>query len=74
MSVDRSHSIGEYDTAILYVAAANILMHLDPGIQTKEVIKFAGFKQVDIEYDTYQKRICKTEEENCGIELFPDCS
>ena len=59
MSVNCSHSMGEYDTDLLCVAAANILMHLDPGIQTKEVIKCAGFKQVDIEYDTCQKRIAR---------------
>ena len=28
--------MGEYDNALLYVDAANILMHLAPGTQTKE--------------------------------------
>ena len=49
--------MGEYDPALLCVAAANILMHSAPGTQTKEAMKCAGFKQVDVEYDTYRKRI-----------------
>ena len=47
----------DYDPGLLRVATANILMHLVHGTQTKEVMKCAGFKQVDIKYDTYQKRI-----------------
>ena len=57
MSVNSSHSIGEYDPALLCVAAANILMHSAPGTQTKEAMKRAGFKPVDIKYYTYWKRI-----------------
>ena len=49
--------MGEYDPALLCVAAANILMHSAPGTQTKEAMKCAGFKKVDIKYDTYRKRI-----------------
>ena len=49
--------MGEYYPALLCVAAANILMHLDPGTQTKEAKKCAEFKKVYIEYDTYQNRI-----------------
>ena len=49
--------MGEYDPALLCVATANILMHSAPGTQTKEAMKCAGFKQVDIEYDTHRKRI-----------------
>ena len=51
MIVNRSHSMGEYDPALLCFAAANILMHLSPGTQTNKAIKCAGFKQVDIEYE-----------------------
>ena len=43
----------KYDTALLCVAIDKILMHSAPGTQTKEAIKCAGLKQVDIEYDTY---------------------
>ena len=57
MSVNRSHSMVDYDPALLYVAAANILMHSAPGTKTKEAINCEGFKQVDIKYDTYRKRI-----------------
>ena len=57
MSVNCSHSMGEYDPALLYVAAANILMQSAPGTKTKEDMKCAGFKQFEIEYDTCQKRI-----------------
>ena len=57
MGVNRSHSMGEYDPALLCFAAANIMLHLAPGTQTKEAMKCSGFKQVDIEYDTYRKRI-----------------
>ena len=57
MSVNRSHLIGEYDPALLRVATANVLMHSAPGTQTKDAMKCAGFKQVDIKYDTYRKRI-----------------
>ena len=49
--------MGEYDLSLLCVAASNILMHLDLGKQTKETMKCAGFKKVDIKYDTYRKRI-----------------
>ena len=49
--------MGEYDPALLFGAAANILMHSDPGTHTKETTKCAGFKKVDIKYDTYRKRI-----------------
>ena len=52
MSVNRSHSMGEYDPALLCVPADNIRMHSSPGTQTKEGMKCAGFTQVDIEYDT----------------------
>ena len=55
MSVNRSHSMGDYDPALLCVAAANTLMHSDPGTQTKETMKCAGFKKVDIRYDTHRK-------------------
>ena len=51
--------MGEYDPALLCVYAANILMHSAPGTQTKEIMKCAGFNQVDINYDTYRKRIDK---------------
>ena len=44
--------MGEYDTDLLCVDAFNILMQFDTGTQTKEAMKCAGFKQVDIEYDT----------------------
>ena len=47
----------DYDPSLLYVAAANILMHSSPGTKTKEAMKCAGFKQVDIEYDTYKNLI-----------------
>ena len=57
MSVNHSHTMGEYDPALLFVAADNILMHLSPGTQTKEALKCAGFKQVYIEYDTHRKHI-----------------
>ena len=57
MSVNRIYSMGEYDPALLFVAASNILIHLAPETQTKEAIKCAGFNQVDIEHDTYLKRI-----------------
>ena len=49
--------MGEYVPELLCVAAANILMHLDTGTETKEALKCAGFNKVDIEYDTYRKRI-----------------
>ena len=52
MSVNRSHPMGEYDPALLCVAAANILMQFAPGTQAKEEMKCEGFKQVDIKYDT----------------------
>ena len=57
MSVNRSHSMGEYDPNLLCIAPTNILMQSAPGTQTKEAMKCAGFKQVDIKYDTYRKRI-----------------
>ena len=57
MSVNLSHPMGEYDPALLCVAASKIMMHSAPRTQTKEAMKCAGFKQVDIEYDTYQKCI-----------------
>ena len=44
--------MGEYDTDLLCVAAANIQMQWYPGKQTKKAMKFAGLKKVDIEYDT----------------------
>ena len=47
----------EYNPALIFVAASNMLMYSDPGTQTKEAMKCVGFKQVDIEYDTYRKRI-----------------
>ena len=53
MSVNRSHSMGEYDPALLCVVASNILMHSAPGTQTNEAMKCAVFKQFDIEYDPY---------------------
>ena len=49
--------MAEYDTDLLCVAAANILMHLASETQTKEAMKCEWFKQVDIKYDTYRKRI-----------------
>ena len=49
--------MGEYDPALICVTAANILMHSAPGKQINETMKRAGFKQVDIKYDTYQKLI-----------------
>ena len=49
--------MGEYDHALPCVAAANIMMHSFPGTQTKEAMKCAGIKQVDIKYDTCIKRI-----------------
>ena len=52
MSVNFSHSMGDYDRALLCVVTSNILMHLDPGTLTKEEKKCAGFKQVDIKHDT----------------------
>ena len=52
MSVNCIHSMVEYDTALLCVSAANILMKWYPGKQTKEAMKFSGLKQVGIEYDT----------------------
>ena len=48
MGVNRSHSMSEYDYALLCVAAANILMHSAPGAQTKGAMKCAEFKQVEI--------------------------
>ena len=51
--------MGENDTNLLCVDAANILMHSAHGTQTRETMKCAGFKKVDIKYDTYQKRIYK---------------
>ena len=57
MSVNSSHSMCEYDPALLCVDAANIPMHSATGTQTKEGMKCAGFKQVDIKYNTYRKRI-----------------
>ena len=63
MSVNCIHSMGEYDTALLCVTAANILMHSDPGTQTKEAMNCAGFKQVDTKYDTYQKRVDRMKKE-----------
>ena len=57
MSVNRKHSMGEYDTALICVAAVNMLMHSAPGTQTKEAMKCARFKQVDIKYDTYRRHI-----------------
>ena len=51
--------MGENYPTLLFVDAANILMHSAPGTQTKEMMKCAGFKQVDINYDTYQKRVDK---------------
>ena len=57
MSVNSSHLIGGYDPTLLCVAVANILMHLAPGTQTKEAMKCAEFKKIDIKYDTYQKHI-----------------
>ena len=53
MSVNRSHPMCEYDPDLLCVAVANILMHLDPGTQTREAMKCAGFKKAYIKYDTY---------------------
>ena len=53
MSVNRIHSLGKYNPALLCVSASNILMHSAPGTQTKEEMKCAWFKQVDIKYDTY---------------------
>ena len=47
----------EYDYVLLCVSAANILVYSAPGTKTKEAMKCAGFKQVDIEYDTYWKHI-----------------
>ena len=44
--------MGEYDPALLCAAAANIRMHSASGTQTKEAMKCAWFKQVDIKYDT----------------------
>ena len=55
--MNRSHLMGEYDPNLLCIAATNILMQSAPGTQTKEAMKCAGFKQVDIKYDTYRKRI-----------------
>ena len=57
MSVNFSHSMGEYDPTLLCVAIANILIHLAPRTQTNGVMKCEGFKQVDIEYDTCWKCI-----------------
>ena len=57
MSVNLSNLMGEYDPALRCVYVSNILMHSDTGAQSKEVMKCAGFKQVDIKYDTYRKRI-----------------
>ena len=57
MSSNCSHPMSEYDPALIFVAAASILMHLAPGTQTQEVMKCAEFKQVDIKYDTLKNRI-----------------
>ena len=52
-----SVQIGEYDPAVLYAAAANILVYSAPGTTTKEAMKCSGFKEVDMASDTYRKRI-----------------
>ena len=57
MSVNRSHSMDEDDPDLIFVAAANVLTHLDPGTQTREAMKCAGLNQVDIKYDTYRNSI-----------------
>ena len=57
MSVNHSHSMGGYDPTLLCVATEKILMHSAPGTKTKKVMNCAGFKKVDIKYDTYRKRI-----------------
>ena len=70
MSVNRSHLMGDYDPALLFVAAANILMHSDPGTQIKKAMKCAGFKQVDIEYDTYQNIIDRLKKKIVASNLY----
>ena len=57
MSVNRSHSMGDYGPDLFCVSTDNIMMQSAPGTQTKEAMKCAGFKKVDIKYDTYRKRI-----------------
>ena len=49
--------MGEYNPALICVATSDILIHSATVTQTKEAMKRAGFKQVSIKYDTYQKRI-----------------
>ena len=56
-SSKMSVQIGEYDPAVLCAAAVNTLVYSVPGTIMKEVMKCAGFKEVDMASDTYRKRI-----------------
>ena len=62
--------MGEYDPTLLCVAVANILMHLAPGTQTKEAMKCAEFKKIDIKYDTYQNCIERLKKKIVALTSF----